>query len=83
MVAFHVVVVDVLVKRATKHRRAHRNEFRYTLFLNRTDESLRVGVQIRRARRQPNDPNALSLKCLPEARRIFGIAVHDEVSLIA
>jgi hypothetical protein len=79
MVALRVVVLHELAHDGAQVTFAERNDVPEALVLDRPNEPLGVGVQVRAPRRQAQQSYARDLEKAPEVRRIEGIAIDDEV----
>ncbi len=80
MVAFDVVVLHELAHDGAQVPLAERDNVPEALVLNRANEPLGVGVEVRAVGRQAQQVYARGLQQGPEMRRIEGVAVDDDVS---
>src|SRR5580698_8677817 len=79
MVALDVVVLHELVHDGAQMTLAERNDVPKALVLDRANEPLGVGVEIRASRRQAQQLHARGSQEVPEVRRVEWIAIDDEV----
>ncbi len=79
MVALGVVVLHELAHDGAQMTLAERDDVPEALALDRPNEPLGVGVEVRAPRRQAQQLYARGLQQGPEVRRIEGIAIDDEV----
>src|SRR5580698_726130 len=79
MVALDVVVLHELVHDGAQMTLAERNDVPKALVLDRANEPLGVGVEVRAPRRQAQQLYARALQQSPEVRRIERIAIDDQV----
>jgi len=73
-----VIVSGILASGLSQRPFAEEDHSIETLILDRPDESLGVGVQVRRTIRQAHDFDAGTLQETPERQRKLGIPVEDE-----
>jgi len=83
VVALRVVVLDELADDAAQMTFAERDDVAQALLLDRADEPLRVGVQIRAARRQPQERHPRHVEKALQVRGVERISIHDEVTVAA
>jgi hypothetical protein len=74
-----MVVLHELAHDGAQMTLANGNDVPEALVLDRANEPLSVGVQVRAPRRQAEPLHARGLQESPEVRRIEGIAIDDEV----
>ena len=82
MIALAVVMIHVLAHRPPKVAFPNRNDLRQALRLDRSNEPLRVGVQIRAPARKPQGADAGAAQDLSEALREERIAVMNEIAAL-
>ena len=82
MIALRVVVLDVLTDQLSKVTFADRNDLCQAFRLDRSNESLGVGIQIRAAARELHRTHPRALERLSERPREERIAVVNEVAAV-
>ncbi len=79
MIALDVVVLYELAHDAPQVTLAQGDDVPEALVLDRADEPLGVGVQVRASAGQAQQLHARDLEKAPEVRRVEGIAIDDQM----
>jgi hypothetical protein len=79
VVALGVVVLNELADDAAQMTFAERDDVSQALLLDRANEAFRVSVQVRAARRQPQERHPRPVEKALHVRGVKRISVHDEV----
>jgi hypothetical protein len=79
VVALGVVVLHKVAQHGAQMTLTEGDNVQQALVLDRPNEPLSVGVQVRAPRRQAQQLYARDLKQAPEVRRIEGVSINDQV----
>jgi hypothetical protein len=82
VIAFGLIVRDVLVDDLTQVAFAERDDASQALAANRAHEALGVGVQVWGSRRQPHTLDAARCEQRAESVSEQRVAIHDEVAML-
>src|SRR6476661_1980308 len=81
MISFFVVMGHELTNRSTQRRLSNEDHPIQTFVFDCAHESLRVGVQVRRHRRQPDNLRSTLLHKPPELRGVLRVSINNQVTL--
>jgi hypothetical protein len=83
MIPLFVIVRDILSQSSSERSLTEQDQFRHTLLFDRSNPSLRKGVQIRRAGRKPERLHASVPQDGSKAGAELCVAVVQDVALVA
>jgi len=78
MIALEMMMRDILAQRTTQHPLPDWNHLREAFVTHASDPSFRVGIQIERARWQPDDSNSLPHEQLPKCSAVLRVAIEEQ-----